>query len=1088
MNTSILRGLGLIGTASALAVPTFAQSGAEEDEFFELSPFTVNAEEDQGYRAQNTLSGTRLKSSLTDVGASISVMTKDLLEDIGATDITDAFLYSTNTENEDEFASDDTEGISITTTNSNRVRGISSSTYSRGFFDTNVRGDSYNIERFTMAYGPNAILYGLGSPAGIVNSSTKRGSFARDFGEVGFRFDTEDGHRVTFDYNKVLAEEKFAIRIAAMDQAKKSWKQPDVDEETRFYGTFTARPFEKTTLRYSYESMENLRRKGRSQMPNQSVQTWLDNGRPLYDHINDRLTYDNGATWQDAPTMINSKGNTVVDNDALYAMGINRGAGSYFRLQINSGDEIDPSAWNAIEDPIERDLYAQNGIQAMRWRGTALSTGRSNSEDRRDPLATDSLLPRDYSISGLANFADLSSDTHSVFLEQKVNENLYFELAYNQEVWKQHSFDPIRGANELRADVNYYLPTIVHPLAAEGSIAEPNRNNGTLITNGDGNPAMVPNPNAGYFYVEGRGIGYTQEQTFDTFRFTASYEMDFTERNPHFGKHALALLYQTDDKEVLYNKTRHYNEPDFYVRAPDHNDSDVLQRYYIDPPVVGTNGATRSAYPVGFTTEDASTWATTVGTRGEGTATLRKLEGKMAVFQSRWLNNRLITTFGFREDKEETYQNIRKKSGELPFDTSYPEVPDELTYPVADGTTQTTGAVYKANDWLRIFYNKSDSFQPQSNLHDYFNNPVPPADGVGEDIGFMLDLMDGKFFARASWFNQTATGALELDWTYEIMKWRLVNNTERDIEEWSAIIPERQEWAAERGLSVDDVFRPEIGDNLRSIRDFESKGMELELIAKPISNLDLRLTFAKNESVNTRTLPNLQAYVNERFPIWEKYETLTNNPGSAKFIPDPADPSQDKYGNALFDDMTRGEKLAHSNSIGYNMYIKDTGLSRLEFAKQEEGSTSARARKYRANFIANYRFSDGKMKGFGIGTGVRYRSKAAIGYEGKLNPLMLEVAESEPELAEIVDPEVFLTADVTKPIYGDDLVDIDAWMNYRKKFSFAGRDMDWRIQMNIYNLLDDDDPLARSSYYDGSVRQYTLRSPRRIAVTNTFKF
>ena len=37
----------------------------------ELNPFTVSAEEDSGYRASNTLSGTRINTSLRDIGASI---------------------------------------------------------------------------------------------------------------------------------------------------------------------------------------------------------------------------------------------------------------------------------------------------------------------------------------------------------------------------------------------------------------------------------------------------------------------------------------------------------------------------------------------------------------------------------------------------------------------------------------------------------------------------------------------------------------------------------------------------------------------------------------------------------------------------------------------------------------------------------------------------------------------------------------------------------------------------------------------------------------------------------------------------------
>lgn len=68
----------------------------------------------------------------------------------------------------------------------------------------------------------------------------------------------------------------------------------------------------------------------------------------------------------------------------------------------------------------------------------------------------------------------------------------------------------------------------------------------------------------------------------------------------------------------------------------------------------------------------------------------------------------------------------------------------------------------------------------------------------------------------------------------------------------------------------------------------------------------------------------------------------------------------------------------------------------MQFAKEEEGTASARNRKYRANFIANYKFQEGIAKGFGVGVGVRYRSKGAIGYQGKPNEFIQSLLASEP--------------------------------------------------------------------------------------------
>ena len=63
-----------------------------------VESFQVAADTDRGYQALNTLSGTRLNSKLEDLGASITVITKQQLEDTNSRDLNDVFLYEANTE------------------------------------------------------------------------------------------------------------------------------------------------------------------------------------------------------------------------------------------------------------------------------------------------------------------------------------------------------------------------------------------------------------------------------------------------------------------------------------------------------------------------------------------------------------------------------------------------------------------------------------------------------------------------------------------------------------------------------------------------------------------------------------------------------------------------------------------------------------------------------------------------------------------------------------------------------------------------------------------------------------------------------
>ena len=77
--------------ALAVVAPVFAQTPARPaaappspstSETVQLSPFEVAAEKDDGYKATSTLAGTRLRTELRDVAASISVITKDFMQDI----------------------------------------------------------------------------------------------------------------------------------------------------------------------------------------------------------------------------------------------------------------------------------------------------------------------------------------------------------------------------------------------------------------------------------------------------------------------------------------------------------------------------------------------------------------------------------------------------------------------------------------------------------------------------------------------------------------------------------------------------------------------------------------------------------------------------------------------------------------------------------------------------------------------------------------------------------------------------------------------------------------------------------------------
>src|SRR5690606_2430521 len=77
---------------------TFLIAQEEDVDAFELSPFAVSGEQDEGYRATSTLAGTRIRTPLRDVGSAVSVLTEEFFQDTGATDAETVLGYSLNTE------------------------------------------------------------------------------------------------------------------------------------------------------------------------------------------------------------------------------------------------------------------------------------------------------------------------------------------------------------------------------------------------------------------------------------------------------------------------------------------------------------------------------------------------------------------------------------------------------------------------------------------------------------------------------------------------------------------------------------------------------------------------------------------------------------------------------------------------------------------------------------------------------------------------------------------------------------------------------------------------------------------------------
>lgn len=140
-------------------------------------------------------SATKSDTPILEVARSISIETKDSLVDIGALELADAYTYSSGVTGEAFGFS--TRGDWV------RVRGLDVPQYQdslQSLFGNynNTRPEVYTLEQVEILKGPASVLYGQGSPGGIVNVVSKRPRADAE-NEIVASFGTFDYRQVAVD-------------------------------------------------------------------------------------------------------------------------------------------------------------------------------------------------------------------------------------------------------------------------------------------------------------------------------------------------------------------------------------------------------------------------------------------------------------------------------------------------------------------------------------------------------------------------------------------------------------------------------------------------------------------------------------------------------------------------------------------------------------------------------------------------------------------------------------------------------------------------------------------------------------------------
>jgi catecholate siderophore receptor len=180
---------------------------AAEKEAVDLDTIRVRGQRLNTYQTERSTSATRTDTPLRDVPQAITVVTEKQMRDQAVQGMADAVRY--------------VPGIGTTQGEGNRdglvFRGNSSTA---DFFVDGMRDDvqyyrdTYNIERIEAFKGPNAMIFGRGSPGGLLNRVTRTADW-REVMNLGLQFGSWQKRRATADVAHPVSD-AFALRVTGV--------------------------------------------------------------------------------------------------------------------------------------------------------------------------------------------------------------------------------------------------------------------------------------------------------------------------------------------------------------------------------------------------------------------------------------------------------------------------------------------------------------------------------------------------------------------------------------------------------------------------------------------------------------------------------------------------------------------------------------------------------------------------------------------------------------------------------------------------------------------------------------------------------
>ncbi len=1071
--------MGLALSASG----AIAQDDTDEDVLI-LSPFVIQGDEEVGYQATQTLGGTRLRADLRDIGSAISVVTETFLEDTGSNELQDFLVYTTSTEVGGiggNFAGGggDFNNVIRNPQNSTRLRGLGSADLTRNYYLTNIPMDTYNTTRVDIQRGPNAILFGLGSPAGIINNTLVRAEFTT-YTELAFMADSFGGYRGSFRINREVLDDRLAVFIAGLNEEKKFEQDAAFDDDRRIYTAINLKITDSTTLTANLEVGDIIANRPRPGPPLDYITPWYTYGRPVWD------TFDTNRL---PPPVGRNNGLHGTTADFLF------GPGEYYFDPTSStpdplgGEGLVNGRVTQGAGPLLSGSFLPIELLAQRYgRNGPLIEGVPAFGPDAAFWITPSILDdrifdfREILAEGPNSGQRAEFEAYNFTLEQQLLDgDAGIELAFDKQTYTTENFSGISGARNFGLYLDF---------------------NRQLL---DGRP----NPNFGGIASYSTNLGNDTYNEREAIRATAYYDLDFVEKMGDstltniLGKTIFTALYNTQTVDSGFNN---------YRDTPDPIVGDIQPNMFTNGNL--WNASNYRAYPVsglpeGQTLVDLASAADLVNIdiggitarqpkRDVGTFSMwsqanqqfetfeipiyhqfnrpelaalsgdrnrNVIDSYAVIAQSYLFWENLVTTIGWRRDEVEQFN-----AGSAPNNPDFANrrvniadpnwrLPDEPGLDLAEEVWSYSGVFHMPdfimenlpwNSELSFHYSESSNFIPQGRRIDLENNTISPPTGETTEYGFTVSLFDRKLYLRVNWYetsqlNVGGYGPNVASVTTRILRQGLESFADND--------------PVNAGFQISDIPIPtgpildirgfefdfenltafESPDTaLSGTSDLVSEGTEIELNYNPIPNWTMVLNVSQTKASRDNTSPSFARFIDEFM------------------IPEFVNSSFGDFVITAIPNRPTVRELAQAE------------INNFRLRQFQDGGPVGELKEWQWSFITNYEFIEGDLEGFGVGGAMRWQDESSIGFRV------------------IEDPELGFIQDVTDPFFGPTDFKVDAWVSYKKKI--LDDKVDWRIQLNVRNLLNDDDLIPIAVQPTGETARVLIPEPLKFELSTKFSF